>query len=99
MPGCFGLSSYEKDYRITMKTDGETGEELARVLLAVVKKKTNYRIMRIKEKDRLWRKGVFFFSVLCLYFQKYEQRHGDINKPLQLFVSLMSYSPGRLQST
>jgi len=36
MPGCYGLPSYEKDYRITVKTNGETGEELARVLLAVV---------------------------------------------------------------
>ena len=54
MRGCYGLPSYEEDYRITIKTNGD--------LLAVVKKKTNYRIMRIKEKDRLWRKGVFFFT-------------------------------------
>ena len=71
MPGCYGLPSYEKDYRITIKTNGD--------LLAVVKKKTNYRIMRIKEKDRLWRKGVFL-SLLCLYFQKYEQYDSDIYK-------------------
>ena len=71
MRGCYGLPSYEEDYRITIKTNGD--------LLAVVKKKTNYRIMRIKEKDRLWRKGVFF-SLLRLYFQKYEQYHSDICK-------------------
>lgn len=58
MPGCYGLPSYEKDYRITIKTNGD--------LLAVVKKKTNYRIMRIKEKDRLWRKGVFFFTAVLV---------------------------------
>ena len=71
MRGSYGLPSYEKDYRITIKTNGD--------LLTVVKKKTNYRIMRIKEKDRLWRKGVFF-SLLCLYFQKYEQYDSDIYK-------------------
>lgn len=58
MRGSYGLPSYEKDYRITIKTNGD--------LLTVVKKKTNYRIMRIKEKDRLWRKGVFFFTAVLV---------------------------------
>lgn len=75
MPGCYGLPSYEKDYRITIKTNSD--------LLAVVKKKTNYRIMRIKEKDRLWRKGVFFFQCCaCIFKNMNSIKVTSINVPI-----------------